>query len=131
MAGGPDTVSEQKNVLGGPLGDCCSDPLTGFYRDGRCRTGPDDLGRHVVCAEMTDEFLSYTRERGNDLSTPRPELGFVGLKVGDRWCLCADRWREAVAAGVAPPVVLDATEIHALDVIPLELLKAHALDMAS
>ncbi|MEE4273053.1 MAG: DUF2237 domain-containing protein [Thermoanaerobaculales bacterium] len=126
-----DTVPDPTNVLGGELEDCCSDPLTGFYRDGRCRTGPEDTGRHVVCAEMTDEFLDYTRRRGNDLSTPRPELGFAGLNAGDRWCLCADRWREAAAAGVAPPVVLSATEIHALDVIPLELLTAHAIDMAS
>jgi uncharacterized protein (DUF2237 family) len=124
-------MTEAKNALGGELEECCSDPLTGFYRDGRCRTGAEDFGRHVVCAEMTDEFLAYTMARGNDLSTPRPDLGFPGLKAGDRWCLCADRWREAAAAGVAPPVVLAATEISALDVIPLELLAAHAIDMAS
>jgi uncharacterized protein (DUF2237 family) len=124
-------MERSKNVFGGELEDCCRDPLTGFYRDGGCRTGAEDFGRHVVCAEMTDEFLAYTLARGNDLSTPRPELGFPGLKAGDRWCLCADRWREAALVGVAPPVVLAATEIHALDVIPLELLTAHALDMAS
>jgi uncharacterized protein (DUF2237 family) len=119
------------NVLGGILEECCSDPLTGFFRDGSCRTSSQDLGRHVVCAEMTAEFLELTASRGNDLSSPRPHLGFPGLRPGDRWCLCADRWREALAAGVAPPVVLSATELSALEVVSLDDLKAHALDQAS
>jgi uncharacterized protein (DUF2237 family) len=105
--------------------------MTGFFRDGRCRTSAEDIGRHVVCAELTDEFLEFTRALGNDLSTPQPAYGFPGLQAGDRWCLCASRWTQAAEAGVAPPVVLAATEISALEVVPLELLKAHALDLAS
>lgn len=105
--------------------------MTGWLRDGRCRTDATDVGRHVVCAEMTEEFLHYTGSRGNDLSTPRPELGFPGLEPGDRWCLCAARWAEAVRAGCAPPVVLAATEESALEVVALDQLKAHALDLAS
>jgi uncharacterized protein (DUF2237 family) len=124
-------MSSEQNVLGTELEPCATDPMTGFFRDGCCRTAAEDTGRHVVCAEMTAEFLAYTAARGNDLSTPQPAFGFPGLRPGDRWCLCASRWREAAAAGVAPPVVLAATEIHALDVIPLELLKTHALDLAS
>jgi uncharacterized protein (DUF2237 family) len=105
--------------------------MTGFFRDGSCRTSEEDVGRHVVCAEMTAEFLAYTKSQGNDLSTPNPGFGFPGLKPGDRWCLCAARWREAAAAGIAPPVVLAATEKTALEVVSLETLKAHALDLAS
>jgi len=124
-------VEKPRNVLGGELEECCSDPVTGFFRDGRCRTSDEDAGRHVVCAEMTEEFLDFTRARGNDLSTPRPAFGFPGLGAGDRWCLCASRWAEAAAVGVAPPVILAATEASALEQVPLELLKAHALDLAS
>lgn len=117
-----------KNVLGGELGLCCNDPKTGFYRDGHCHTGPDDLGVHVVCAEVTQEFLEYSAARGNDLITPMPAYQFPGLKPGDKWCLCAARWAEALSAGVAPPVVLAATHEKALEVVSLEILKAHAVD---
>ncbi len=121
-------VQESKNVLGGALRACSNDPKTGFYRTGRCETGPRDRGRHVVCAEMTDAFLHFTKAQGNDLSTPRPEWEFPGLEPGDRWCLCAARWQEALEAGVAPPVVLSATHQQALDILDLADLKAHALD---
>lgn len=117
-----------RNVLGGALGDCSHAPRTGFFRDGCCRTGPQDRGLHVVCVEVTAEFLEFSRAAGNDLSTPRPEFEFPGLKPGDRWCLCAERWREAYRAGAAPRVVLGATEESALSVVTLEQLKAHALD---
>jgi hypothetical protein len=117
-----------KNVLGDDLESCCSNPVTGFYRDGHCNTGPRDLGRHVICAEMTEAFLAFTRARGNDLSTPRPDLKFPGLQPGDRWCLCASRWQEALEADVAPPVVLAATHQAALSVVELSDLEQHALD---
>lgn len=123
-------MSDAKNVFGEPLAHCGRDPLTGFYRDGCCNTGYDDPGIHVVCAQVTREFLAFSRERGNDLSTPAPELGFAGLKPGDRWCLCAGRWKEAFDAGVAPPVVLAATHEEALAIVPLEALKRHALDLS-
>jgi uncharacterized protein (DUF2237 family) len=123
-----ETQSEAKNVFGEPLQPCCTDPMTGYYRTGYCETGPGDFGLHVVCAKVTDEFLDYTRKQGNDLSTPVPIYGFPGLKSGDRWCLCASRWKEALEAGVAPPVVLSATHLNTLAVIPLELLKDHAID---
>lgn len=118
-----------KNVLGEPLQDCGRDPMTGFYRDGCCRTGPDDPGRHVVCARMTEAFLAFSRERGNDLSSPKPVFGFPGLKPGDSWCLCATRWQEAYEAGAAPPVRLQATEEAALESCDLAALKAHAIDL--
>ncbi len=124
-------MPDARNVLGGPLESCCGDPLTGWFRDGSCRTARDDVGLHVVCAEMTAEFLAFSRARGNDLSTPVPTAGFPGLKPGDRWCLCAARWREAFEAGVAPPVILAATEESALSVVSLSQLKSHALDLAS
>ncbi|MBP0030947.1 DUF2237 domain-containing protein [Roseofilum sp. Guam] len=124
----PETQSEAKNVFGEPLQPCCTDPMTGYYRTGYCETGPGDFGLHVVCAQVTEEFLAYTREQGNDLSTPVPMYQFPGLKSGDRWCLCASRWKEALEAGVAPPVVLSATHLNTLAVIPLELLKDHAVD---
>ncbi len=117
-----------QNVLGTPLEVCSTAPMTGFYRDGCCETGPQDRGRHVVCAEVTAEFLAFTRQRGNDLSTPRPEYNFPGLKPGDRWCLCASRWQEALEAGVAPPVILAATHAAALQIVRLADLQAHALD---
>ena len=119
-------IQPSLNVLGTELQPCGTDPLTGFYRDGCCKTGPDDHGTHVVCAVMTEEFLTFTAARGNDLSTPRPEYRFSGLTPGDRWCLCVSRWREALAAGTAPPVVLEATNRKALGVVSLEDLKAHA-----
>jgi uncharacterized protein (DUF2237 family) len=120
-----------RNVVGGELEPCSVDPLTGFYRDGTCRTGPQDLGVHVVCAEMTADFLAFSRSVGNDLSTPRPEWGFQGLRPGDRWCVCADRWREALDAGHAPPVVLAATHASALEFAALDDLRAHSVDGAA
>ncbi|MEL6183620.1 MAG: DUF2237 domain-containing protein [Myxococcota bacterium] len=118
------------NVLGTPLHTCSSEPLTGFYRDGCCHTGPEDLGTHTVCAVMTEDFLEFTRARGNDLSTPRPEFRFPGLKAGDRWCLCASRWAEAAAAGHAPMVVLEATHARTLETVDLDRLKRHAVPTA-
>ncbi len=116
-----------RNVLGTALQPCCHEPMTGFYRDGMCRTGPDDLGLHIVCARMTDGFLAFSKSRGNDLSTPQPELGFPGLRDGDGWCLCVTRWKEALEAGVAPPVVLEATHFGALEWVDLEDLQRHAV----
>ena len=118
-----------RNVLGGPLSECSSAPLTGFFRDGCCNTSPQDIGRHVVCAQMTREFLEFSRARGNDLSTPIPAAGFPGLQPGDRWCLCAARWQEALEAGAAPRVFLAATHEAALDTVSLTDLKTHALDL--
>lgn len=120
-------MSEGRNVLGGVLEPCGYDPLTGFWRDGSCRTGGEDLGVHAVCAVMTEEFLEYSRSVGNDLSTPQPELGFAGLRAGDRWCLCAGRWQQALEAGFAPPVVLEATHALALEFSSLESLREHAV----
>jgi uncharacterized protein (DUF2237 family) len=114
------------SVLDQPLQVCCTNPMTGWYRDGSCRTDEHDHGSHVVCAVVTDEFLDFTRSRGNDLQTPRPEFRFPGLKAGDRWCLCALRWREAWEAGKAPPVVLESTNRKALDYISLEVLVEYA-----
>ena len=121
------TETTAKNVLGGELQSCCLDPVTGYYRDGLCRTGPTDTGRHVICARMTTDFLAFTKSRGNDLSTPIPAYQFPGLKPGDQWCLCALRWREAFEAGVAPPVLLAATHEKALQYVSLAALKEHAL----
>ncbi|CAN5811016.1 DUF2237 domain-containing protein [soil metagenome] len=115
------------NVLGTTLVPCSYDPLTGYYRDGCCNTADDDAGSHVVCVKVTAEFLAYSQRRGNDLSTARPEHRFRGLTPGDRWCLCALRWVEAQAAGMAPPVVLECTHERALDFVPFELLRSHAL----
>lgn len=123
----PLDVDAPRNVLGTPLQPCSVDPLTGFFRTGDCRTGPQDRGTHVVCAEMTEAFLRFTRSRGNDLSTPIPAYGFPGLKPGDRWCLCVLRWKEALDAGMAPPVVLDATHARTLSVVDLDTLQAYAL----
>jgi len=120
---------DETNVLGGRLEPCSDEPRTGFYRDGCCNTGPEDLGLHVVCARMTAKFLAFSKAHGNDLSTPHPEFGFPGLKPGDRWCVCAGRWREALDAGAAPPVVLSATHEEALAVVSLEDLKRHAVDL--
>jgi uncharacterized protein len=118
-----------RNVLGTTLEGCGDEPTTGFFRTGDCSTGEEDRGLHVVCAEMTREFLAFTQSRGNDLSTPRPEYGFPGLEPGDRWCLCALRWREALIAGIAPPIVLSATEEAALEVIELHDLREYAVDL--
>lgn len=119
-----------RNVLGGPLKACSHDPLTGWLRDGCCNSDARDSGLHTVCALMTEEFLAFSRSRGNDLSTPRPEFGFPGLKPGDRWCLCAARWQEALEAGRAPRVVLAATHVNTLAVCSLLDLKAYAADQA-
>ncbi|MEP7154288.1 MAG: DUF2237 domain-containing protein [Betaproteobacteria bacterium] len=116
-----------KNVLGGALESCCMSPMTGYMRDGFCHTGPLDRASHTVCAQMTNEFLMFSRSTGNDLMTPRPEYEFPGLKAGDRWCLCVSRWEEAFLAGVAPPVVLEATHELALEVVELNELQAHAV----
>lgn len=122
----PATAPTARNVLGTELEPCSLDPLTGFFRDGCCNTGGDDRGLHVVCARMTAEFLEFSRNRGNDLVTPRPEFNFPGLKPGDQWCLCALRWKEAFDAAVAPPVVLQSTHERALDVLTLEQLRSRA-----
>jgi uncharacterized protein (DUF2237 family) len=120
-------MSTAKNVLGTPLKSCSTSPMTGFYRNGCCDTGGDDLGLHVVCARMTAEFLAFSASRGNDLSTPNPWFGFPGLRPGDQWCLCAERWKEALEAGVAPPVVLEATHMTALEFVDLDDLKRYAV----
>jgi uncharacterized protein (DUF2237 family) len=122
-------MSDARNVLGGPLAICCTRPMTGFYRTGKCETGPEDRGSHTVCARMTAEFLELSQQLGNDLSTPMPAYGFPGLKPGDCWCLCAARWKEALDAGAAPKVVLAATHEAALEVVTLDELRAHAIDV--
>jgi uncharacterized protein (DUF2237 family) len=119
------------NVLGTPLQACSFDPLTGYFRDGCCNTADHDTGSHVICARVTEEFLVFSQQVGNDLSTPRPEYRFKGLKAGDRWCVCALRWREALLAGVAPPVVLECTHQRALNFVTLQQLQAHAYKRAS
>lgn len=121
---------EDINVVGGELLGCSGDPLTGFYRDGCCATGPDDVGSHTVCATVTAEFLEFSRRAGNDLTTPQPAHGFPGLVPGDRWCVCASRWLDAHEAGVAPPVDLAATHRRALEVVPIDLLLGHATEPA-
>jgi uncharacterized protein (DUF2237 family) len=122
--------AEQLNVFGEPLQACSTEPMTGFYRTGFCSAGPEDVGRHVVCCIMTAEFLAFSKSRGNDLSTPMPQYSFPGLKPGDRWCLVAVRWAEALAAGQAPRVVLQATNKSALKVVSLEDLKRYAVDLS-
>lgn len=122
-----DETTASLNVLGTRLKPCSFDPMTGFFRDGCCNTGPQDRGRHTICARMTAEFLEFSRVRGNDLGTPRPEYGFTGLRPGDRWCLCAARWVEAWRAGAAPKVVLASTHRSALDHVPLEVLEEYAM----
>lgn len=122
-------MRNQKNIFGEELQPCSEKPMTGFFRDGCCNTSSNDLGLHVVCAKVNEQFLEFSKSRGNDLSSPNPTLGFSGLKPGDRWCLCALRWVEAYEAGAAPPVVLSATNEIVLDIIELEVLKKHAIDM--
>lgn len=117
-----------KNVLGKPLQPCSFDPMTGWFRNGCCETGPGDFGMHIVCVQVTTEFLAFSKRAGNDLSTPVPEYDFPGLKHGDRWCLCASRWKEAYDAGAAPGVILSATHMSAIEFATLEELKEHALD---
>lgn len=119
----------QVNVLGEPLVPCSNNPITGFFRTGCCETSEEDVGNHTVCAIMTDEFLSYSKEAGNDLSTPIPAYGFEGLKEGDQWCLCAARFFQAFQAGKAPKIVLRATHIRAIEQVPLDILKRHAVDL--
>jgi uncharacterized protein (DUF2237 family) len=123
-------ANQALNVLGQPLVPCGLDPLTGFYRDGCCNTGYDDPGMHVVCVRVTREFLAFSKKSGNDLSTPLPAAGFPGLKPGDQWCLCAGRWKEALDAGMAPPVVLAATHEETLAMLPLAELKRFAIDLS-
>jgi uncharacterized protein (DUF2237 family) len=125
-----DPREHARNVLGEPLQTCNESPVTGFYRDGCCNTGPDDFGVHTVCVRATKEFLEFSRARGNDLSTPAPDFGFPGLKPGDRWCLCAARWKEALDAGMAPRVVIAATHEATLEVVALEDLKKYAIDLS-
>ncbi|WP_111431648.1 DUF2237 domain-containing protein [Rhodobacteraceae bacterium DSL-40] len=122
-----DDQEASLNVYGERLKPCAFDPMTGFYRDGCCNTGPEDRGRHVICVRITAEFLAFSRARGNDLSTPRPEFGFEGLREGDRWCLCAERWKEAWEAGAAPKVILASTHLSALRIVPLDVLEQHAM----
>lgn len=122
-------MTDDRNVLGGPLEQCGTDPVTGFFRDGCCSTGPEDLGSHTVCAVVTSKFLAHQLSVGNDLSTPRPAWQFAGLVPGDRWCVVAARWLQAAHDGAAAPVVLAATHSRALDVVPLELLQQHAVDV--
>jgi uncharacterized protein (DUF2237 family) len=117
------------NVLGEKLEDCSHSPKTGFYREGCCDTGDEDFGLHTVCCEVTAEFLEFSKKAGNDLSTPNPSVGFPGLKPGDRWCVCAGRWKEAFEAGFAAPVVLEATHVNTLDVVSLEDLRKHTIDV--
>ncbi len=119
----------QLNVLGGPLLTCSDDPVTGFFRDGCCNTSEDDFGSHTICIVLSADFLQFSKERGNDLSTPRPEFNFPGLQPGQRWCLCAARWLEAHQAGKAPRVSLNSTNQAALEIVPLELLKLYAVDL--
>jgi uncharacterized protein (DUF2237 family) len=119
-----------RNVLGEVLEPCCLRPMTGFFRTGSCETGPEDFGAHTVCVQVTAEFLDYSRERGNDLSAPAPAFGFPGLKPGDRWCLCASRWKEALDAGMAPRVLLRATHERTLEHVSLDELKRYSMDLS-
>jgi len=127
VLGAPSVDPTARSVTGAELAVCSLAPRTGFYRDGRCATGPDDRGSHTVCAVMTAEFLAFSKSRGNDLSTPMPQFEFPGLKPGDHWCLCAGRWLEAYEAGKAPKVNVEATNEAALSIVPLDALQEHAL----
>ncbi len=123
-------MKDGKNVFGEPLATCCTSPMTGYFRTGCCDTGPQDAGAHVVCVQVTQAFLDFTRSMGNDLSTPLPAVGFPGLKPGDRWCVCAGRWKQALEAGLAPPVMLTGTHEAALDYVSMSELKKHAIDLS-
>jgi uncharacterized protein (DUF2237 family) len=125
-----DAKDADLNVIGTPLESCGDDPVTGYYRDGNCSTGDQDVGRHTVCTRVTQEFLEFSREQGNDLITPIPEYGFPGLKPGDQWCVCAMRWKEAYEAGKAAPILIRATHARTLKIVSLEALKAHAIDLS-
>ena len=125
----PEIMDASENVFGEALESCSENPVTGFFRDGCCNTGDQDVGSHTVCVEMSQEFLEFSRFRGNDLSTPQPEHGFPGLKAGDRWCLCAERWREARTAGMAPRLYLRSTHKRALEIVPLSIMKQFAVDL--
>ena len=124
----PANDNDARNVLGGPLKVCSTNPMTGWFRDGCCNTDGRDLGMHIVCAEVTEEFLAHQRRTGNDLVTPRPEFGFPGLTPGDKWCVCLSRWKAALDAGAAAPIYLEATHEETLAVVPLDVLKKYALD---
>ncbi|MEL7049529.1 MAG: DUF2237 domain-containing protein [Pseudomonadota bacterium] len=130
MSDNKNASDAQENVFGEPIAICSTRPMTGFFRNGCCDTGENDVGTHTVCAIVTQEFLEFSKSRGNDLSTPRPEYGFAGLNPGDRWCLCALRWKEAFDAGCAPKVILQATNIATVKLIPLQDLKSHAADLS-
>ncbi len=121
---------QQLNVFGEPLKECSCDPMTGYFRDGLCNTEANDVGSHTLCAQMTQEFLDFSVAEGNDLVTPQPQYGFPGLKAGDRWCVCAMRWRHAQEANAAPKVVMESTNQAVLEVVPMDILKQHALDMS-
>lgn len=121
-------MTEARNVIGGELKTCCTSPMTGFYRDGKCSTGAGDVGAHIICTQVTAEFLAFSKSQGNDLSTPVPEFDFPGLKPGDCWCVCASRWKDALDAGVASPVVLAATHALAVEYVSLSELKQYAVD---
>jgi uncharacterized protein len=123
-------MSDSRNVLGGPLLVCSLNPMTGFFRNGCCSTGPTDHGQHTVCVQVTAEFLAFSKSKGNDLTTAMPEYQFPGLKQGDRWCVCVSRWKEALDAGMAAPVVLESCHERALDVVSLEQLEAHAIPLS-
>lgn len=122
-------MDDQKNVFGEPIATCSDKPTTGFYRTGCCHTGPEDFGFHTVCVEVTESFLAFSKMRGNDLSTPRPEFGFPGLQPGDRWCLCATRWKDALDADMAPRIILTATHEATLEIVDLADLKRYAIDL--
>ena len=122
-------MDKQKNILGEEIESCCENPITGFFRDGFCHTDERDEGVHTVCVKMTEEFLNFSKSRGNDLSTPRPDFNFPGVKVGDSWCLCAERWVEAYELGMAPNLYIKRTNIKTLDIVSLEVLKEFALDL--
>jgi uncharacterized protein len=121
-------MSVIRNVLGDNLSPCSVDPITGYHRDGYCQCGPEDGGQHIICVQVSDTFLQYSKSKGNDLTTPFPQYGFPGLKDGDRWCLCLSRWIQALEAGVAPPVILASTHENVLQQVPLETLQQYALD---
>ena len=124
-----NSVEKQKNVFGEEIETCCESPITGFFRDGFCHTDDTDEGVHTICVSMTEDFLEFSKSKGNDLSTPRPEFNFPGLKEGDSWCLCAERWVEAYEVSMAPKLYIKKTNLRTLDIVPLEILKKFAIDL--